>query len=99
MKRLEQHKSVGKVQFSTRQWLIPLMKMTSHEMCRGEKDVREGGCRTVTAPRTRRAVRRLVLAQSQQSTAVPAPTPIDAADNPGFEDDTETVDGVSVGGE
>ena len=46
-----------------------------------------------------RAVRRLVLVQSQESTAVPAPTPIDAADNPGFEDDTETVDGVSVGGD
>ena len=44
------------------------------------------------------AVRRLVLVQSQQSTAVPAPTPIDAADNPGFED-TETVDGASVGGD
>ena len=30
---------------------------------------------------------------------MPAPTPIDAADNPGFEDDTETVDGASVGGD
>ena len=40
-------------------------------------------------------VLRLVLVQSQQSTAVPAPTPIDGKlDNPGFEEDTETVDGV-----
>ena len=30
---------------------------------------------------------------------MPAPTPIDAADNPGFEDDTETVDGASAGGD
>ena len=42
--------------------------------------------------------RRLVLVQSQQSPAVPAPRPFDREhDNPGFEEDTETVDGVSVG--
>ena len=42
--------------------------------------------------------RRMVLVQSQQSPAVPAPRPFDREhDNPGFEEDTETVDGVSVG--
>ena len=36
--------------------------------------------------------------QSQQSPAVPAPRPFDREhDNPGYEEDTETVDGVSEG--
>ena len=48
--------------------------------------------------RSTHPVRRLVLVQSQQSPAVPAPRPFDREyDNPGFEEDTETVDGVSVG--
>ena len=42
------------------------------------------------------AVRRLALVHSQHSSVVPAPTPIDVADNPCFEEDTETVDGASV---
>ena len=43
-------------------------------------------------------VRRLVFVQSQQLPAVPAPRPFDREhDNPGFEEDIKTVDGVSVG--
>ena len=37
------------------------------------------------------------MVQPQQSTAVPAPTPIDGEHDTGFEEDTETVDFVSVG--
>ena len=63
---------------------------------RPRRRVQDGAEKT---PSTR-LVRRLVLVQSQQSTAVPAPTPIDwEPDNPGFEEDTETVDCVSVGGD
>ena len=74
------------------------MKMTSHERCQGEEDDQEGGFRTVTAPRT-------LLPPIQFGGwfwCSPKNQPQShhhrgEHDNPGFEEDTETVDGVSVG--
>ena len=62
------------------------------EVFRRRRSRRRGGHGAEDTPSTH-PVRRLVLVQSQQSPAVPAPRPFDREhDNPGYEEDTETVD-------